>query len=172
MFGGGDLWALKWWSGQKAPDESVDALLDIVAAVPRPNVVRMWFNEGGVIDKAIKPLANRMMRERRTFVDLRPMPSMKDKRAKVSAFIARVNAGAIWLPDVNWAHEMIDQIATMSSGGKFDDKADVAGLIGRAIDQFRELRPATVVKKEGIKPFTGQWLEYDERLQMPAVRYR
>jgi len=112
------------------------------------------------------------MKEKRTYVDLKPMPSIKDKRAKVTAFIARANAGHVWLPKLPWAYDLVDQLATMISGGKFDDKADVAGLIGRAVDQFREIRPAVVKKKEGIKPFTGHWLEYDDREEMPAVRYR
>ena len=68
---------------------------------------------------------------------------------------------------------MVNQIATMMSGGKFDDKADVAGLAGRAIDQFREIRPAAAKpKKEGIIPFTGHWLESGETQEMPKVRYK
>ena len=168
-----DLWLTpRVWSGQQTTDVSIDAFLDIVSGVRLPNVVRMWFNEGGLIDKAVRPAINKRMRERETYVDLRPMLSMKDKRAKISSFIARANAGTVWLPKIPWAYDMVDQIATMSSGGKFDDKADVAGLAGRAIDQFREIRPATAKpKEEGIKPFTGKWLEY-EGPKMPKVRYR
>jgi predicted phage terminase large subunit-like protein len=168
----GDLWALKWWSGQQTTDVSIDAFLDIVADVRQPNVVRMWFNEGGVIDKAVRPAINKRMRERKTYVDLRALSSMKDKRSKVSSFIARANAGHVWLPKVAWAYDLVDQIATMTSGGRFDDKADVAGLIGRAVDQFREIRPAQIEKKQGIKPFTAAWLEYDDSDQMPKVRYK
>ena len=169
----GDLWLLETWSGQETTDVSIDAFLDIVAGVRQPNVVRMWFNEGGIIDKAVRPAINKAMRERRVYVDLRPLTSMKDKRAKVTSFIARANAGHVWLPNTPWAHDMVDQIATMQAGGKFDDKADVAGLIGRAIDQFREVRPLTTKPKDtSIKPFTGRWLEYDDSEKMPAVRYR
>jgi hypothetical protein len=97
---------------------------------------------------------------------------MKDKRAKVAAFVSRLNAGHVWLPDEPWAHDLVDQLATMNSGGKYDDKADVAGLIGRAMDQFRDVRPETIVKKQGIKPFTAEWLEYDSEQQKRGVRYR
>lgn len=168
----GDLWALKWWSGQKATDESIDAFLDMVSDVREPSIVRMWFNEGGVIDKAVRPAINKRMRERRTYVNLQPMPSIKDKRSKIASFVARANAGHVWLPRAAWAYDLIDQIATMASGGRFDDKADVAGLIGRGIDQFREIRPLTVEKKQGIKPFTGRWLEYEDEQHLPKVRYK
>jgi predicted phage terminase large subunit-like protein len=169
--GGGDLWGLRSWTGQKTPDVSVDAMLDMVVGA-KPNLIRIWFNEGGNIDKAVRPLINKMMKERRVYVDIRALPSMKDKRAKVAAFVARLNAGHVWLPDLPWAHDLIDQLATMNSGGKYDDKADVVGLIGRAMDQFRDVRVETVVRKQGIKPFTAEWLEYDETQQKKAVRYR
>ena len=169
--GGGDLWGLRSWTGQKTPDVSVDAMLDMVVGA-KPNLIRMWFNEGGIIDKAVRPLINKMMKERKVYVDVRALPSMKDKRAKVAAFVSRLNAGHVWLPDEPWAHDLVDQLATMNSGGKYDDKADVAGLIGRAMDQFRDVRVETHVKKEGIKPFTAEWLEYDETQQKKSVRYR
>ena len=120
----------------------------------------------------MRPLINKMMKERRVYVDVRALPSMKDKRAKVAAFVARLNAGHVWLPDEPWAHDLVDQLATMNSGGKYDDKADVAGLIGRAMDQFRDVRIETVERKQGIKPFTAEWLEYDEGKQKRGVRYR
>ena len=170
--GDGDLWGLEWWSGQKSTDDSVDAMLDIVASLRPPNIARMWFNEGGLIDKAVRPLINRMMKERRVYVDVRALPCMKDKRAKVAAFVARANAGHVHLPDVPWAHKLLDQIATMSSGGRFDDMADVAGLIGRAIDQFREVPRVALPQKPVIKPFTAKWIEWEEDQQKPAVRYR
>ena len=45
-------------------------------------------------------------------------------------------------------------------------------MIGRAMDQFRDVRVESVVRKQGIKPFTAEWLEYDEAQEKRGVRYR
>src|SRR5690606_23268027 len=148
-----ELWALDWWSKQADPDESIEEFLNLVIRW-RPN---MWFNEGGVIDKAMRPGINRRMRERsakgeRCFVDLRALPSMQDKRAKAQSFRSRASANSVWILDCAWGHDLVDQLVALPAG-RYDDKADVAGLIGRAVDQFRDVRPREPEKARGIKPF-------------------
>jgi len=173
--GNNDLWFIDWWSGQKDPDETVDAFLDLVDKYTGEGKDRrlvMWANEGGVIDKAIRPAINRRMREREVFVDVRTLPSMKDKRAKCASFGARVSAGTVWLPKVQWAYDLVDQLIAMPAG-RYDDKADVAGLLGRMIDKWVTKAPNRESKKTGIKPFTQAWLEYEEpRHDTGEVCYR
>lgn len=169
------MWFLDWWSGQEDPDKTVDAFLDLVnkyAGEGKPHQLIMWVNEGGVIDKAIRPQINRRMRERDLFVDVRTLPSMQDKRAKCTAFGARVSAKSVWLPRLPWAYDLVDQLIAMPAG-RYDDKADVAGLLGRSIDKWVSKGPGAQRQERGIKPFTQRWLEYEEpKPDANAVCYR
>jgi predicted phage terminase large subunit-like protein len=169
------LWVIDWWGDQVETDKGVDAFLNLVEkyANPRnPHFMVMWCNEGGVIDKAVRPEINRKMRETGIFVDLRTLPSISDKRAKCASFIARCSARTVWLPNVGWAHDLVDQLVAGSTG-RHDDKYDVAGLLGRMIDMWTTAAPPQERKPSGIKPFTGAWLEYEEpRADGGAVCYR
>ncbi len=160
-----NLWFVDWWSGQEAPDKTIDAFLDLVEKHRRGNPYQfpIWVNEGGVIDKAVRPAINKRMRERDVFVDLRTLPSMADKRAKCTSFGARVSAKSVWLPKgAPWAEDLVDQLIAMPAG-RYDDKADVAGLIGRMIDEFIKSLPPPEKRKQGIQPFTAQWLEHQDK---------
>lgn len=165
--GDNKLWAIDWWSGQVEVDEGVDRFLDIVEKYQDERVEHeliQWINEGGLIDKAVRPLMNRMMRERGTFIDVRTLPNMSDKRAKCRSFGGRVSAGGVWLPKTAWAYDLVDQLVALPAG-RYDDKADVAGLIGRWIDKFVSAGPKPPKQSRGIKPFTAAWLEYSEPVQ-------
>ncbi|MBP8231750.1 MAG: phage terminase large subunit [Rhizorhabdus sp.] len=164
----GNLWARDWWSKQSNTGEGIDAMLNMVQRWKTP----MWFNEGGVIDKATRPAINQQMRERRIYTDLRSLPSMLDKVAKCSAFQARAAAGCVYFPrEAPWTERVIQQLMSLPAG-RHDDAADVCGLIGRAVDQFPLARVPSITRKEGIKPFTKEWLEYQAENERPAVRYR
>ncbi len=169
----GNLWITDWWSGQEETDVSIAAFITLLNKYNTDDgmLLNMWVNEGGVIDKAIRGTINKAMREARAYVDLRTLPSMADKRAKCKAFGALVSAGAVWLPrGEQWAEDLVTQLCALPAG-RYDDKADVAGLLGRMIDQFIYARPLVTKKPSGIKPFTAAWLEYqDER--PTGVRYR
>lgn len=169
------LWIVDWWSGQVETDKGVDAFLDMVekyADDRSRHRLLMWANEGGVIDKAVRPAINRAMRERNVFVDLRTLSSISDKRAKCASFIARCSAKSVWLPKVGWAHDLVDQLVAGSTG-RHDDKYDVAGLLGRMIDKWTTATPLQEKKRTGIKPFSAAWLEYEEpRASADQVCYR
>ena len=169
--GDGNLWFIDWWSGQKATDVSIEAFIQLIIR----HTPLMWVNEGGVIDKSIRPAINKAMREARdglgAFVDLRTLPSMSDKRAKAIAFGARVSGGSVWLPKGQaWAEDLVDQCVA-APAGRYDDKYDVGGLFGRMIDQLVSAKPPPTKRREGIKPFTGAWLEWEEPKAV-QVRYR
>jgi predicted phage terminase large subunit-like protein len=170
----GNLWFVDWWSGQTETDVSIAAFISMLQRYNKPNEdrkINMWCNEGGVIDKAVRPTINKAMREAREYVDLRTLPSIQDKRAKCKAFGALVSAGAVWLPRGQaWAEDLVDQLCAMPAG-RYDDKADVAGLMGRMIDKFIYALPEHVEKKTGIVPFSAEWLEYTDEAVKQAVRY-
>lgn len=172
----GHLWFLDWWSGQKETDVSIDALLDFV---PQYRPVRGW-NEGGVIDTAIRPALRRRMTERSNekvngrktsyYVTIDPLPRIADKRAKCQSFAARYQARTCHFPrNRPWAAQVIDQLVNFGSH-RYDDKYDVCGLIGRGIDEMMNAEPPKAERAKGPLPFTPAWVEYQE--PKPPSRYR
>ncbi len=132
----GDLWEVDWWSKQSDTSESTEKTLDLIKKWSIP----MWFNEGGVIDKAMGPLMNLRMRQRNQageniYADRRPIPSMADKVAKCSSFQGRAASKTVHFRDNANSQRIVQQLVDMPQG-RFDDAADVCGLIGRAMDQF------------------------------------
>jgi predicted phage terminase large subunit-like protein len=165
----GDLWEVDWWNGQVTTDKMVEELL----RMRQKWKFSMGFNEGGVIDKATRPWIHRRMREigyKATF-DLRSIPSMADKVAKCSNFQGMAASGRVHLRDNANSRRIVQQLVSLPAG-RYDDAADVCGLIGRAVDQFPVARmPPSQERPKGPKPFTGAWLEHQED-EKPKVRWR
>lgn len=172
----------QWWEGQRETDKSIAAWQAIVIRARQgfrswaTRCVR-WWNEGGPIDKAIKPAINRAMRESTNgtgFVTCEPMTSIKDKATKCLSFHARASAHTIYFDIRNPLHQkVVDQLVQFPTG-KYDDKVDVCGLLGRGIDQMGEgaIPSGDIEMPKGPKPFTAAWLEYDDGSDKPRVRYR
>ena len=162
-----DFYFTDWWSGQKQTDVGIDRFLDKVA-LWKPT---RWFNEGGVIDKAISPAIYRRMGERRTYVTLTMLSSIMDKGMKLQSFHARASAGKIWFPlRRQWALDVVDQLVRFPAG-KHDDKADVCGLLGRGIDQMYAPSLPSEETRDILVPFSERWLEWNDRHAKPKVRY-
>jgi len=168
MDNNGELWALDWWYGQVETDVSVEAFM-AKARLWKP--IAKWWHEGGLIDKSIGPFIRRRMRDTQTYVNLDSLPSMQDKSMKLEAFHARVNAGHVHFPHKRaWADRVFD-ILVKFPAGRFDDAADVCGLIGRGLDQMTPAYVPVVQHRPLLVPFTGAWIEYGSKPDKPKVRY-
>jgi predicted phage terminase large subunit-like protein len=163
----GDLWAVDWWFGQVETDESIKQFIRLVGLY-KP---RKWWNEGGVIDKAIAPAIRDSMRRRQKFVSIETLPSLEDKGVKLQAFHARATALTVHFPIKRpWADRVIDQLVKFP-GGRFDDAADVCGLIGRGIDKMTDAKLPSEPRRDILIPYTEKWLTHNDREQQPEVRY-
>lgn len=163
----GDLWALDWWSGQTETDIGINQFIRLVG-LHRP--IR-WFNEGGLIDKAIGPTIRKAMRDAQKFVSIESLPSLEDKAIKLQAFHARATAGTIHIPiRRKWAEDLIEQLVKFPAG-RWDDKADVCGLIGRGIDLMFDAQLPSATSRTILTPFTEAWLTYNDKADKPSVRY-
>jgi predicted phage terminase large subunit-like protein len=162
----GDLWAIDWWSGQVETDKGIAAFI---------RLLRQWspvkhFNEGGLIDKAIGPTIRKSMSEAQKFVAIESLPSLDDKAVKLQAFHARVTAGTVHVPiRRKWAEDLIDQLVKFPAG-RWDDKCDVCGLIGRGIDQMFDARAEVADHRPSLIPFSAKWLEWGSDPK-PKVRF-
>ncbi len=163
----GDLWAIDWWSGQVETDKSIAAFIRLIS-LWKP---QRWFNEGGLIDKAIGPAIRKEMRLRQRFTSIESLPSLQDKAVKLQAFHSRVTAGTVHFPvKRRWADDCIEQLIKFPAG-RWDDKADACGLIGRGIDQMFDANLPPDKKTPMLVPFSEAWLMYNDRNDKPKVRY-
>lgn len=161
------LFALDWWFKQAETDKGAAAFIDLLKK-HRPV---KWWNEGGLIDKALAPHVRKAMRDARTYTVLESLPSMQDKGLKLEAFHALVSNGMVYWPlGVPWAERVIDQLIKFP-GGRWDDAADVCGLIGRAIDQMYAAHQPVAEQRKIVRPFTEEWLELGNLDKPPPVRY-
>ena len=163
----GELWAVDWWSRQCETDVAIAAFI---------NLVRKWkpirhFDEGGLIEKAIGPSIRKAMRDAHAFVAIESLPSLTDKGIRLQAFHAMATAGVVHLPvKRKWADSLIEQLVKFPAG-RFDDKADVCGLIGRGVDLMFDAQLPIRDTKPLLVPFTAAWIEFNDKNQAPKVRY-
>jgi predicted phage terminase large subunit-like protein len=162
---GSNFWFLDWWFGQKTTDITIAAA---VALIHRHHPHR-WWNEGGPIDNAISPAFKRAMQEHipPVFVTTEGLTSIKNKAFKLASFQARAAAGKVYLPLKRpWATRLLDQLCAFPAG-KYDDAADVCGLIGRGVDAMMSPHASIVeARTPGLKPFTAAWLEATDAIPM------
>jgi predicted phage terminase large subunit-like protein len=163
----GDLWAIDWFSKQCETDVGIAQFIRLVT---QWKPIR-WANEGGLIDKAIGPSIRSAMMHAQKFVAIESLPSLDDKAVKLQAFHARATAGTVHFPIRRaWADNCIEQLVKFPAG-RWDDKADVCGLIGRMVDKMQDARLPSQESRPLLVPFTAAWLEYDSGKDNPKVRY-
>lgn len=184
------LYMLEWWSKQCDTGESIEKMLEMIER----RKVRKWFNEGGVIDKAMRPAFQRRTRELMSpgkhfcanadgemvicekrhdvFCDLQSLTSIKDKIAKAMNFQARASLGQVRLPRNHPETEKIITQCTSLPAGRYDDKVDLCGLVGRGVDQYHPARLPSNEERPTIKPFTAAWIEFQDPSEIKVPRYR
>lgn len=138
----GDIYRLDGWRGQTTADIWIEQKLDLMAKW-KPLA---WFGEAGVIQKAIEPMLRRRMRERSIFCRMEWLSSIHDKPTRARGFQARAAMGKVWIEPGADLTEFLQFPA-----GKHDDEVDVAGMLGRALD---DAHPAilTVAQKSNDPP--------------------
>lgn len=122
----GAIYRVDGWSGQTTSDVWIERKLDLIDKY-KPLA---WFGEGGVIQKAIEPMLQRRMRERKVFCRMEWLPSVADKPTRARSFQAMAASGRVYFePGADISEHLV------FPAGKHDDDVDNSSLIGRAIDQ-------------------------------------
>lgn len=162
-----DIWVLDWWFKQCTTDKGIAAFIRLVG-LWKP---LRWWNEGGLIDKAIGPAIRQQMRLSQRYVSIDELPSINDKEVKVQGWHSRMTAGTIhWPIRRKWVPHVVDQHCKFP-GGKHDDAVDVGGLFGRGLDKMYGAHLPTPPERPMIRPFTEAWLTANDPSKPPAVRY-
>lgn len=141
----GDIYRVDGWRGQATADVWIDAKLDLIEK-HRPAA---WFGEGGVIQKAVEPMLRRRMRERNVFCRIEWVSSIHDKATRARGFQARASMGKVWFEQGADLSEFLTFPA-----GRHDDEVDVAGLLGRVLD---DAHPAVLTVKEASRNPPDLW---------------
>lgn len=141
----GEVYRVDGWRDRTTSDVWIEEKLNLIEKY-KPLA---WFGEGGVIQKAIEPMLNRRMRERKVYCRLEWLPSVTDKPTRARSFQALAASGRVKFEQGADIGEFL-----VFPAGKNDDDVDTASLIGRVIDQAH---PAIVpVTKKPIKR-DGYW---------------
>lgn len=143
-FNGQDLYQVDMWRGRTSADVWIERLLDLVA---------MWkplcaFGEGGVIEKSVRPMLLRRMRERKVHCRMEWIASVKDKPTRARAFQSRAAMGLVHLMPGEKGDETLTELLSFPAG-KHDDIVDTCGLMGMVID---EAHPGITVAPPKPKP--------------------
>ena len=161
------LYVVDWWYGQKTTDVSIDNFLEMVLR----NKPRMWWNEGGGIDHAVRPAIEKGMKDARPrrYVMIETLPSIKNKAIKLNSFQAMAAQKKVFLPRGKpWATRLLDQLCAFPAV-VHDDACDVCGLVGRGIDQMKNPHSPISQEQKKLIPFTAEWLESTDA---PAMETR
>lgn len=152
----GDLWAIDWESGQVDTGKGLELWLELCRRKPPVQ----WFDEAGVIHRAIAPARGKLMRERQQFVHIETLPSAGSKAERALGFAARASVGAVHIPDTPWGDRLVDQLCAFNGqDGRTDDMVDVCSLIARGLDQMANAQPtARPERPKPPEPFTEAWL--------------
>jgi predicted phage terminase large subunit-like protein len=176
----GDLYAVDWWSEQADPDVWIDAAARLV----KRHHPRMWFEEKGVIRRAINGALSKTLRERDIFVHREALASAGSKSERALGFAARASVGAVLFPSTPknwnaagdgkfWADRVIDQLCGFTGQeGRHDDDVDVCSLVSRGLDRMTNPRPEAKQDKPNIKQFTRAHIEAGERAHQLSAEER
>lgn len=163
-----ELWFLDWWFGQKESDKTIEQMMLMGARWK----CRRWAHEGGPIGKALGPAIRRAIRESRGKFRavIEELTSIRSKAVKLGSFQAMAASGRVHLPLKRvWAQRLVDQLCAFPAG-RYDDAADVAGLLGRLIDKMQQAPKDAVPQGKELVPFSISWLEYEED-DKPKIRF-
>lgn len=125
-----DLWFVDWWTGQATSDVWIDAQIELA----RNHEPMIWVAEGGVIRRSVEPFLLKSQQTKNCYYRLEWLTSNKDKAANARTFQALCSQGKVWIPMTPWGDDLIAQLLQFPAG-KYDDKVDVCGLLGRILDQ-------------------------------------
>ncbi len=141
-----------WWHGQTASDEWIERLIDLIARY-KP---LCYFGEAGVIEKAVRPMLVRRMRDRKVNCRMEWIPSISDKATRARSFQSRAAMGKVSLLSDERGERVLSQLLTFPAG-KHDDAVDVCSLMGMVID---EAHPAIMTRRPKT-PVSDGWDSYD-----------
>lgn len=135
----GEMWFVDWWSGQEDSSVWIPRFVDIV----KRNQPGRWFEEKGVILRALDSTISRLMRKRKVYVLRTPIASAGSKADRALGFAALCSEGMVHLPlnadgtKPAWVERLVNQLCEFSgSPNDTDDMVDVCSLLARGLKKM------------------------------------
>jgi predicted phage terminase large subunit-like protein len=129
-----NVYLVDGWRGQTSSDIWIEQQIDLMEKYRRKGLGK-WFGEAGVIQKAIMPVLQKRMRERRVSCAMEWLPSIQDKATRARGAQAIAQEGRLYIRDDGDGDCFIDECVAFPAG-KHDDDVDNLSLIGRALNQI------------------------------------
>lgn len=127
-----DLWFTDWFEGQVRLDRGVAEMFNLNS----DNEPVLWLAEKGVIRRASEGYIEAEQRRRKDYFKIEWLAATKSKAVNAKAFQALVEQGKVHVPYCEWGDALIEQLAKFTGlDDDRDDKVDVCGLFGRALNQ-------------------------------------
>lgn len=160
----GNLYLADWWSEQADPEVWINAACQMV----KRRKPKLWFEEKGMILRALDSSITKRLRELDTFVMRYPLASAGSKAERALGFAARASAGAVYLPDpvkTPWAERLLNQLCAFTGeDGKVDDGVDVCSLMARGLDVMANANPVPAKEEPApIRIGSRAHVEYEDR---------
>lgn len=157
----GNLWFTDWYSEQADPE----AWIEGAVALLRRHDIKIWYEEKGVILRAVDSSIRKRLREKEVTIYRHPLASAGTKAERALGFAARASAGTVWMPKGKpWAERLVNQLCSFTGeDGRVDDGVDVCSLLARGLDSMTNARVPSAEKHAPIVPFSRQHIEWEER---------
>lgn len=148
------LYALDWWSGQKDPEEWIEALAGLV----RKHRPERLFEEKGPIYRATKSAVAKRLKAKNAHVIRTPLASINKKADRAMGFAAMASALVVYLPEGEpWAHRLIEQLCAFTGeDGKTDDMVDVCSILARGLGEMSTAPTPKPQRRKVVVPFTEE----------------
>jgi len=161
----GHIWVLDWWKKQATSDVWIDSQLDLIQKYSP----FCWFEEAGVIKRAIRPFQERRMQERQIYCRHEWIPSVADKPTRARGFQARAASGMVHVPEGEIGDYLIDQFIRFPSGAH-DDAVDCMSLFCMALDQAHPAIVNIAPKPKKLSDARIDFIEKNEGLIDPTEK--
>jgi predicted phage terminase large subunit-like protein len=128
----GRWYVLDLWRKQAAADEVIDSIIDIC---------KRWYPlnisvESGVITRALGPMWQRRMQERRSFTRVEQFPRKHDKTVMARSLQAKMAFSGLWLPqNALWVPDLVEELVKFPAAPN-DDQVDALVAVSMQIHKM------------------------------------
>lgn len=135
----GNFWFVDWWSGQEDSGVWIKRFVGLL----KKHSPGMWFEEKGVILRALDSTISRLMRKWKVHVLRRALASAGNKSDRAMGFAALCADGMVYLPlnadgsKPAWVERLVNQLCEFSGNpNDTDDMVDVCSLLARGLKKM------------------------------------
>lgn len=167
----GRMYFTDWWSGQEDASVWIPRFVDIV----KRNGPGRWFEEKGVILRALDSTISRMMRKRGVYVLRTALASAGNKADRALGFAALCAEGMVYLPlnkdgsKPAWVERLVNQLCEFSgSPNDVDDMVDVCSLLARGLKKMSNA-PSEESQDERAYPKVGSRKHTEHRVALDSL---